>query len=266
MGRSATTSILSGSSSTSIDGRPSSGAQTSLGSSSSSGSTVTITTDDTNHNVLDTSSTGARTRADLGGSISYSYTTPQHQQDSDMQLLSALISPQRQTSLSRLSWTSYEYEAGDFEAGMAFYTPIIGPKQHMVSAQLEHLEWTLCAKDLMGGVTGKGDWWGIFGVTHWRGEFHEFDYHLDHNPPQVGDSGMQLSTALVTPQRRTTSLRRLNWTSYEYEARHFASVGMAFYTCIIGPKLQIVSAQLRVDAMREGSHARRIRLRRSRIV
>ncbi|KAH6876996.1 hypothetical protein BKA70DRAFT_1346724 [Coprinopsis sp. MPI-PUGE-AT-0042] len=73
-----------------------------------------------------------------------------------MQPLSGLISPQRQTSLSRLSWTSYEYEAGDFEAGMAFYTRIIDPKQRMVSAHLEHLDLTLYATDLMRGVTGQG--------------------------------------------------------------------------------------------------------------
>jgi hypothetical protein len=46
------------------------------------------------------------------------HTLPQHQQESEMQLLSALTIPHRRTtSLRRLSWTSYEYEAGDFEAG-----------------------------------------------------------------------------------------------------------------------------------------------------
>ncbi|KAH6901783.1 hypothetical protein BKA70DRAFT_681499 [Coprinopsis sp. MPI-PUGE-AT-0042] len=162
MGASTTTVISSGSSSTSIEGGGAS-ARTSLGSSSSSGSTVTITAgDNTNNNVLDSSSSSGRTRADSGGSISY-FAAPQHQQDSDMQLLSALISPQRRTtSLRRLSWTSYEYEAGDFEAGMTFYTRIIGPKLRMVSAHLEYLELTLCAKDLMRGVTGQGGTGGGF--------------------------------------------------------------------------------------------------------
>ncbi|KAH6903738.1 hypothetical protein BKA70DRAFT_1514026 [Coprinopsis sp. MPI-PUGE-AT-0042] len=180
MGGSMTTVISSGSSSSSIVGGGGS-ARTSLGSSSPSGSTVTITAgDNTNNTVFDSSSSG-RTRADSGGSTSY-FAAPQHQQDSDMQLLSALISPQRRTtSLRRLSWTSYEYEAGDFEAGaflswffsysvdanaivigMTFYTRIIGPKLRMVSAHLEYLELTLCAKDLMRGVTGQGGTGGGF--------------------------------------------------------------------------------------------------------
>ncbi|KAH6876967.1 hypothetical protein BKA70DRAFT_1476014 [Coprinopsis sp. MPI-PUGE-AT-0042] len=88
-------------------------------------------------------------------------------------------------------------------------------------------------------------------------------------------------SALITLQRRTTSPRRLSWTSYECEAgisrlvrsslflssssfnigANALVIGMAFYTGIVGPKFRLVCAPrtLRVDALCKGSDERRNR-------
>ncbi|TFK31433.1 hypothetical protein BDQ12DRAFT_640076 [Crucibulum laeve] len=89
------------------------------------------------------------------------HTQPQ-QQESDQQVLSALLTHlNRGTMLRRLSWTNYEYEPQDFEGGIRYYLRVIGPKLKRAKENLEFLELTLCAKDLR-GMTGQGGTGGGF--------------------------------------------------------------------------------------------------------
>ncbi|KAJ2922654.1 hypothetical protein H1R20_g14438, partial [Candolleomyces eurysporus] len=70
----------------------------------------------------------------------------------DHPVLSALLAhPKRVTGIRRLSWTNYDYEPSDYEAGVRFYLRVVGPKLSMAREHLEFLEVNLCAKDLGGG-------------------------------------------------------------------------------------------------------------------
>ncbi|EAU93679.2 hypothetical protein CC1G_12277 [Coprinopsis cinerea okayama7 len=122
------------------------------------------------------SSSGSSSGSSLGSTIitststftssseASSHTTlpPPQQQESDQQVLSALLAhPARRTNLRRLSWTNYEYEPEDYEAGVRFYLRVVGPKLKAAKENLEFLELTLCAKDLR-GMTGQGGTGGGF--------------------------------------------------------------------------------------------------------
>ncbi|RXW19835.1 hypothetical protein EST38_g6019 [Candolleomyces aberdarensis] len=75
-----------------------------------------------------------------------------HSHGPDHPVLSALLAhPKRITGIRRLSWTNYDYEPSDYEAGVRFYLRVVGPKLRMAREHLEFLEVNLCAKDLSGG-------------------------------------------------------------------------------------------------------------------
>ncbi|KAF5335500.1 hypothetical protein D9611_012208 [Ephemerocybe angulata] len=72
-------------------------------------------------------------------------------QAADHRVLSALLDPpHRDTGLRRLSWTNYDYENGDYEAGMRYYLRVFGPKIERAQDRLEFLELTL-SKSSVGG-------------------------------------------------------------------------------------------------------------------
>ncbi|KAF6741513.1 hypothetical protein DFP72DRAFT_833206, partial [Ephemerocybe angulata] len=65
-------------------------------------------------------------------------------QAADHRVLSALLDPpHRDPGLRRLSWTNYDYENGDYEAGMRYYLRVFGPKIERAQDRLEFLELTL---------------------------------------------------------------------------------------------------------------------------
>ncbi|TFK23751.1 hypothetical protein FA15DRAFT_681051 [Coprinopsis marcescibilis] len=110
------------------------------------------------------SAAGAGGGAGGGGTHVHSFrdNTQLHQQASDQQVLSALLTnPGRAAAIRRLSWTNYEYEPEDYEGGVRYYLRVVGPKLEVAKEGLEYLELKLCKKDLR-GMSGQGGTGGGF--------------------------------------------------------------------------------------------------------
>ncbi|PPQ83148.1 hypothetical protein CVT25_005391 [Psilocybe cyanescens] len=104
------------------------------------------------------------------GSPSSSTSAVAHQQTTTSDILTpdALLHTLLARPLKHLTWTNYEYDGSDFDAGVRFYEDVVGPRLSAkggVGEGLEFLEVVVSGRGVygMGGGagTGRGEAWGV---------------------------------------------------------------------------------------------------------
>lgn len=76
----------------------------------------------------------------------------------------ALLSNLLERPLRRLTWTNYDYDATDFEAGVRFYEDVVGPRLDAMGGKLEYLELVLSGTATHGMGHRSSNGWGVGGA------------------------------------------------------------------------------------------------------
>ncbi|KAF8186714.1 hypothetical protein BJ912DRAFT_1042950 [Pholiota molesta] len=117
----------------------------------------------------------------------------------------ALLSNLLERPLRRLTWTNYDYDASDFEAGVRFYEDIVAPRLEAMGGKLEYLELVLSGTATHGMGQRAANAWGVGGACEVGRRGGAMPPTLSRNPAQAMYGAANMLTELEAAYTSTST-------------------------------------------------------------
>ncbi|KAF8155096.1 hypothetical protein BJ912DRAFT_460225 [Pholiota molesta] len=117
----------------------------------------------------------------------------------------ALLSNLLERPLRRLTWTNYDYDASDFEAGVRFYEDIVAPRLEAMGGKLEYLELVLSGTATHGMGQRAANVWGVGGACEVGRRVGTVLPTLSRNPAQAMYGAANMLTELEAAYTSTST-------------------------------------------------------------